>query len=201
MPDIQGVVEKYNVKSGVGRNGKPYALYSVKVNGEFYSNGFNPITPEPKPGDMVKVRYDEVQNGQYTNRNIKLFRIEQEGNGSVEGAGNSSSGVVANQGNGMAWGNASNVAANLIAQLVLADALPLTEAKGKANKAKRMEEFLECYDKLRVKLYKDSQNIDRVLEQHADFGEVETNDPPAIPEAAVEEFDEEENFAEDDLDF
>lgn len=195
MSIIEGVCEQFNAKSGTSKNGKPYTLYSVKVDGEYYSFGFTAPRPAPKQGDTVKIQYDEVQNGQYTNRNVTKFKIVAEATADsiAKATDNSSSG--GSGGNvGMAWGNASNVAATLISEMAKADALPLTGATGKANKAKRFDEFLEIFDKLRTKLYKDSLDIDRVLDQHADFGEVEQEDPPALPEGEVVEEEEEEDI-------
>lgn len=196
MSIIEGVVEFFNRKDGTGRNGKPYTIYSVKVDGSYYSFGFEAPNPAPEKGDRVKIGFETSQNGQYTNNDVKQFKILEKApaDSSAKGNGNTSSGGAGNQ--GMAWGNASNVAATLIAKMVDVDALPLTGAQGKANKAKRFDEFLEMFDKLRVKLYKDSLDIDRVLEQHADFGEVETNDPPELPEGEVAD---EEEFEDDDF--
>ena len=67
------------------------------------------------------------------------------------------------------------------------DALPITAASGKANKAKRYEEIMVIFDKLRVKLYNDAQDIERVLAAHADEGAVEDNAPQPLPEGEIEE--------------
>lgn len=56
---VSGVVEKVNVKRGKGKSGKPWALWSIKVDGEFYSCGFT--KPQCVEGDSVtfKTKYDE----------------------------------------------------------------------------------------------------------------------------------------------
>lgn len=205
MPDIQGTVTDYKVVNRVSKKtGRPFTLYNLVVDGEYYSFGFNAPNPTPQVGDVVKVRFDEVQNGQYTNRNVQQFRVvTPAADNPNKGNAVASSGGGGNQNLGMAWGNASNVAATLVAKMAEVDALPLTQAKGKANSAKRFEEFLEIFDKLRVKLYKDALDPERVIEQHADFGEVEEHDPPALPDTDEEESEEEggDDEWDDDAEF
>jgi hypothetical protein len=74
------------------------------------------------------------------------------------------------------------------------EALPLSAANSKANKAKRYDEFMELFNKLRVELYNDSLDVDRVLERVADAGEVEDNAPPQLPDSQEEEA---EDFEDD----
>jgi hypothetical protein len=46
---------------------------------------------------------------------------------------------------------------------------------------------MELFNKLRVELYNDALDVDRVLERVADAGEVEDNAPPQLPDAQEEE--------------
>jgi hypothetical protein len=196
MTDITGTVQRYNIKNGTGKNNKPYSLYSVQVDGEYYSNAFEPLSPAPEPGDVVKIRFDEVQNGKYTNRNITEFRIETKAADNPDkGNVNSTSGGPVDRDAGAAWGNAGNIAAQLVTKAADVDALPLSAGANKGGKAKRFEELLEIFDKTRVRIYQDSMDIDRVLAKHADEGEVEDNTPPALPDQ--DELDE----IEDDIPF
>lgn len=58
----QGYVQKMSTKQGVGRNG-PWTMYSINVDGEWYSCGFKP--PQCQEGDYVS--FNVVQKGQYKN--------------------------------------------------------------------------------------------------------------------------------------
>jgi len=195
--DIEGTVNEYQIKGGTGKNGKPYAFHNVIVDGVMYQNGFDPIDPAPKQGDLVKIRFTTEQNGKYTNRTIKAFKIVA---GAADNPNKGNTKVPSGGGDlGAAWGNASNVAATVFAALVEAEAIPLSAKGTKGNTAKRFDEAIEIFDKLRVKLFKDSQDIQRVLDQHADFGEVETNEPQPIPDGTVP--DEDGDDFEDDIPF
>jgi hypothetical protein len=79
------------------------------------------------------------------------------------------------------------VASSLLESLVALDALPITGSTGKASKAKRYDEVMEIFDKLRVKLFQDALDISRVLDVHADEGAVEDTKPAALPDGEVED--------------
>ena len=59
---VQGFVEKLSTKQGQGRNG-PWTMFSINVNGEWYSCGFK--APNCQEGQYVE--FDVVQKGQYKN--------------------------------------------------------------------------------------------------------------------------------------
>lgn len=177
--DIQGVIEKFHTKTGRGNKG-PWTKYSAVINGGWVNFGFS--DPGFAEGDEIKVRCEEDQYGLQV-KQAKLI------NKASNGSGNASSGGTSNSANGQAWGNASNVAASLIETLVAVDGLPLTASAGKANKAKRFDEVLEIFDKLRVKLFNDSLDHDRVFDAVADFGVVQDNAPPALPDQEEEDAD------------
>jgi hypothetical protein len=175
---IEGVIEKMHTKSGTGKRGT-WTKYSAVINGGWVNFGFD--NPGYEEGQTIKVQVEEDQYG----KQVKQHRLAdvQVANKPADAPKNTSSGGTGNM--GMAWGNASNVAAALITTLEKVDGLPLTASAGKANKAKRFDETLEIFDKLRVKLYKDSLDPQRVIDMYPDFGEVVTNDPKALPDGEV----------------
>jgi hypothetical protein len=183
MSIIEGLVEKVHTKSGQGKRG-PWTKYSAVIAGEWYSFGFN--NPGITEGDTLKVEFEKGQYG----KDVKQFKKIEGAAAAPQASG--SGGSTASGGtreSGMAWGNASNVAATLICKMADIDALPLSANNSKANKAKRYDEFMELFNKLRVELYADSLDIDRVLDRVADAGEVEDNQPPALPDYEEEEDD------------
>lgn len=58
----KGYVQKLSTKQGQGRNG-PYTMYSMNVDGDWYSCGFKP--PQCNEGDYVQ--FNVTQKGQYKN--------------------------------------------------------------------------------------------------------------------------------------
>ena len=179
----EGVVERVHTKTGQGKRG-PWTKYSAVIAGEWYSFGFK--NPGIEQGDSVKVSYEEGQYG----KDVKQFKKVDSGSpSSANNGGNSGSPASSGGGynsadreRGMQWGNASNVAASLICKMADIEALPLSAANSKANKAKRYEEFMELFNKLRVELFEDSLDINRVMDRVADAGAVEDNTPPPLPD-------------------
>jgi hypothetical protein len=180
--DIQGVIEKMHTKSGAGKNG-PWTKYSAVINDGWVNFGFE--DPGYQEGDEVKVRCEENQYGMEVKQHKLIAKATAASKAATASGGNNSA--------GQAWGNASNVAASLLVTLKDLDALPITAAQGKANKAKRFDETMEIFDKLRVKLFNDSLDPARVLDMVEDFGEVEPNEPQPLPDGDVEEEEEEED--------
>ncbi len=181
MSIIEGMVERVHTKTGQGKRG-PWTKYSAVVAGEWYSFGFK--NPGIEEGDTLKVEFEEGQYG----KDVKQFRkIEGAAPAPQASGAGGSAASSGGSGAGAAWGNASNVAATLICKMADIEALPLSAANSKANKAKRYDEFMELFNKLRVELYGDAMDIDRVLDRVADAGEVEDNQPPALPDYEEEE--------------
>lgn len=178
---VEGVIEKIHTKTGQGKRG-PWTKYSAVIGGDWYSFGFN--NPNMNEGDNVKAEYEEGQYG----KDVKRHKVVSSAPPAPTSAAVSAPGGRAPAANvGMAWGNASNVAANLICKMAEIDALPLSAANSKANKAKRFDEFMELFNKVRVELYEDSLDIQRVLDRVADAGAVEDNTPPELPDVQEEE--------------
>lgn len=209
MADHTGVVEKVYKKHGTNKNGKPYTLYSAKVQGleQWASFGFK--DPEIDEGDVVKLR------GEIDDRNFRVsqHRIETKGEGKPA--------AQARQGGGGKPNFAANAASRdayfkdkekhdreerepriqyqaarkdaleFLQVLAAQDALPITAASGKGNKAKRFEELEEIVDKLTVRFYKDTLTL-RVLERVQDSEEGVA--PVAIPEDVSTEADDLDDF-------
>lgn len=184
----EGTIERIHTKTGQGKRG-PWTKYSAVINGEWYSFGFN--NPRLNEGDNVKVQFEEGQYG----KDVKQHKVLDSSPAPTSPAASSGGGKFvpnADRERGMQWGNASNVAATLICKMADIEALPLSAATSKANKAKRYDEFMELFNKIRVELFNDSLDIDRVLERVADAGAVEEVVPPALPDAEEDEgFDDE----------
>ena len=185
MSTHEGVVKKIHTKTGTGKKG-PWTLYRVLIDDEWYGAGFD--KPKFEEGQTVMVKYEEGQYGREIKRS-KVTNAEKQTTGTgpsaVKGAGYEK---------GMAWGNASNVAATLISKMADIEALPLTAVGSKTTKAVRFNEFMELYNKLRVQLYNDALDVDRVLAKVADAGAVEEEEPtplPNDPELSGEDFDDE----------
>lgn len=166
----EGVVQKIHTKTGQGKKG-PWTLYRTLIGDEWYGCGFD--KPKFSEGDNVEIEWDEDQYGKNVKRSKVLGSAPPTSAPSAPGGG-----TAPTHGVGAAWGNACNVAANLIAAMASVDALPLSAATNKGARAKRFAEFQECFDKLRVELYNDSMDIERVLARVADAGAV-TEEPPA----------------------
>ena len=187
----EGLVEKIHTKTGQGKRG-PWTKYSAVIHGEWYSFGFK--KPEMNEGDNIKVQFEEGQYG----KDVKNFKVIGSGNMDSSSANPSAASRSPgyNSGDrerGMQWGNASNVAATLVCKMADIEALPLSAASSKANKAKRYDEFLHLFNKLRVELFEDSLDVSRVLEKVADSGAVKENTAPALPDL-------EEEISEDNVD-
>ena len=191
---IEGVIEKMHTKSGTGKRGS-WTKYSAVVNGGWVNFGFD--NPGYTEGQSVRLGVEQDQYGMQ----VKRHRLsdEQPENKPADVAGKPTSG--SNRELGMAWGNVSNVAASLIVTMKDMDALPITATAGKANKAKRFAEIMDIYDKLRVRLFADSQDPQRVIDNFPDFGDVETNEPTPLPDGRVDSPEEEEAVEDDNDDF
>jgi hypothetical protein len=181
----QGIVEKIHTKTGQGKRG-PWTKYSAVVGGEWYSFGFT--KPAMNEGDEVKVQFETGQYG----KDVKNFKVIANGAAEVSNAAPAAAPAgkfvpAADRERGMQWGNASNVASTLICKMADIEALPLSAASSKANKAKRYEEFMTLFNELRVELFEDALDINRVLDKVADAGNVETNTPPALPDVDTDD--------------
>jgi len=193
---IEGKITKWHVKEGMGQRG-PWKKFSAIINDGWINFGFN--DPGYKEGDVLKVEVEvDPKFGAQAKQHKKL---EGAAAAAVPApANNSSSGGGGHNGMGAAWGNASNVAASLIVTLKDLDALPLTAAAGKANKAKRYDEVLGIFNKMRVQLFLDAEDPQRVIDMYPDAGAVEDSSPAELPVPEIEEPEEDGGF-DDEIPF
>ena len=63
MGQVTGAIQSIGEKNGTGKTGKPYTMYSVKVNGDWHNAGFD----KPSYGEGQTVSFEMEQNGQYQN--------------------------------------------------------------------------------------------------------------------------------------
>lgn len=178
MSMTEGFVEKIHTKTGNGKKG-PWTRYSALIGGDWYVVGFG--APDFNEGDSVKIEYKDTQYG----KEITRSKVLEADAAPKQSAGGSSGGSTYNptdRDRGMQWGNSSNVAATLICKMADIEALPLTAVGSKATKAARYNEFMDMYNKLRVELFNDALDIERVLSKVADAGAVEETEPAPLPE-------------------
>jgi hypothetical protein len=213
MADYTGTVEKVFKKNGTNRNGKAYTLYSARVTGveQWVSFGFK--DPGINEGDIIKVR------GNVDGNSIKVeqFRVEGKddnfkapppksyggGGGGFKGGGARDEYFKEKEKHDreereprIQYQSARKDALAFIAVLAEQDALPITAASGKGNKAKRYEELEEILDKLTVRFYNDILTL-RVLEKVQDETPTEKvtqlpDNEPVIEEQEDNPFDNEE---------
>lgn len=178
MTEYRGFVVKIGVKQGTGKNGRPWTLYSCKLEGEdgveikdWLSLGFE--KPKFKEGDYVKLDASKNDKG-YLNVEPDSVKVAKNpparagkggGNGGGGDGGNSSRG---NSGKGgVDWNSAFARALELVDMLIKNDALVLSAAKGAGGIEKRRAEIEAMVDKYTVKLYNDSITL-RLLASVAD---------------------------------
>ena len=79
MGQVTGQIESIGEKNGTAKTGKPYTMYSVKVNGTWHGAGFD----KPAYGEGQIVTFEMVQNGQYQNMKKGSMQLSA---GSPQGA-------------------------------------------------------------------------------------------------------------------
>jgi len=214
--DHTGVVEKVFKKQGTNRNGKPYTLFSARIAGleQWASFGFK--DPGISEGDIVKIR------GEIDGNNLKVEQHRVEGKGEVPTKPAYSGKPAYNKGGGnsardeyfkekekhdrdereprIQYQAARKDALEFLSVLAGQDALPITAAAGKGNKAKRFEELEEILDKLTVRFYNDTRSL-RVLERVQDSDEEERTKAEPLPEVEPPQEEAEEESFDDDVPF
>lgn len=198
MTIFKGFVKKINTKEGRGKNGKPWKLYSAKLEKEdgteydqWISFGFS--APSVSEGDYVKLTTEKDDRGYEQVTEAKRLK-----NAPARAAKSSSDGVGTETGSRQSHIHYQSSRKDAIAVLTLLqtqDALPLSNAKTKAGEAKRYEEIMALVDKLTVRFYGDVETL-RVLKSVADEGAV-TADAASLPDDSDEE-DEDEEAAGDE---
>lgn len=222
-------VEKLHQKSGTARNGRPYTLYSLKLqskNGEvlpgWFQCGFQ--APACKEGDFIKLEatpkgdnFEVVAGSIQVSKNppVKPASPVQEpaqGRGGAaapkrstkserfgEIGGYNTEDDIARMTYSAARGHAIEVAKLLIAE----GGIKLVKSDTKAGAASRFDLITETIDKLTVVYFNDSAGL-RKLDTIADV-EPDTEGDGPLPDAEEDEgFEDADDFAtegEDDGDF
>ncbi|MHC4371674.1 MAG: single stranded DNA-binding domain-containing protein [Planctomycetota bacterium] len=174
MSTVVAFVDKVSSKSGTGRNGKPYTLYSLKLMDEsgsalpgWYQNGFD--QPACKDGDYVKLdatpkgdNFEVVKNSIRVSKNPPAKpQSEYEKSNPRKGGGSGGATVKTSDLFGdiggynteddirrMSWSAARSDAISVVELLVEAKALPLPAASSKAGAASRFDIITESVEKL-----------------------------------------------------
>jgi len=200
---VLGFVKKINTKHGTNRNGRPYTLYSCRIQDKdgnelpmWYSLGFK--APPFTEGDYVK--FDAIQKNErqaeVTPASIAISSKPPKAPAASPdspmggGAGNYNS-DAARADRAL---HACRASAIELAGLLLAnDALPMSGAKGKAGTAARFDEILEVVNKLTVQLFRQEiaegyEDTFPILSEYAPEDKI-TEAVISLPEVAYEEGD------------
>jgi hypothetical protein len=205
--EFRGFVVKINTKNGTGKTGKPWTLYSIKLESEdgtelkdWLSIGFD--RPKFKEGDYVKLTAAPNKNGyMQVDANSVLVSKNPPARGGSKGevSGASASTGSSSRGNyskgGVDWNSAVARSIELVDLLIKHDALNLSAAKGASGIEKRRTEIEAIVDKYTVKLYNDVMSL-RLLETVQDPGVPDTAADGPLPAA-----DDVSPEKEDDSDF
>jgi hypothetical protein len=198
MSVFKGFVKKINSKEGRAKSGKPYTLWSAKLENEdgteqdnWISFGFD--KPEIKEGDYVKITTE--QDGKYL-RVTETKRLKNAPARSNKAAPSASGGHVSSTQTSIHYQSARKDAIEALALLIEASALPLTKDTAKAGQAKRYEEVMALIDKLTVRFFHDAETH-RLLTTVVDEGAVEA-DAGSLPEDSDDEDESAEEADEGD---
>jgi hypothetical protein len=182
MSVIEGYLEETDSKSGVGKRG-PWTLYKGKVNGTWYSFGFN--KPPVAKGDYGSFVTAEEKGYQVIKSATKMDAPAQPAPSASPRGDIGHLSATGDRNNSIVYQSSRKDALALVALLITQNALPVSEAKTKAGTAKRYEEIMALVDKLTVQYFYDVntlRNLDRVQDGGADAPA-----PAALPEDAQTE--------------
>lgn len=218
-------VQKINSKSGTGRNGKPYTLWSMKLSDKegnelpgWYNCGFN--APNCKEGDYIKL--EATPKGQNFDVNIASIQTSKNPPARAKSAA-----PAANSGGArattktselfgdiggynteddirrMSYSAARSDAIKVVGLLLENKGLPMSSATGKAGTAARYDEIISMVDKLTVAMFYDAAT-GRKLETVQDVGITEVEGDGDLPDTEPEDDFDDDGFDsgfEDDDDF
>jgi len=208
MSELIAYVDDIQIKTGVGRNNKPYTVYNVLCttkSGESKRIGWGFNAPSFKAGEWIKTStvtndrgYEEYQKNAPVEVKSGPAPTATQGDASSSGTAPGNASPSQTQQN-IHYQNSRTAAIELTGLLLENNALPISSAKAKAGEAKRFEQIIEAVEKLTVQLYNDLDTF-RLFEKHADSGEVvvptEDEIPEEVPEPDVPETD--DAFGDDD---
>lgn len=211
-----GFVQKINTKSGTGRNGKPYTLYSMKLADKdgnelagWYQCGFE--SPPCKEGDYVKLEatpkgnnHDVVKGSIKVSKNpparAKSASAPRSGGGGGTGGGGWSPAKDAK----ITFMSARNAAIETVKILLAEGGLKLRKGDTKAIASANFDLIMESIDKVTVEYFRDviaegHEDELRKLGTVADAGTVtaEADDPVPEDEEVEDEFEADDDGFED----
>lgn len=191
MSIVEGFLTEVESKTGVGKGGKPWAVYRGQIQGHWYSFGFE--KPPVSKGDYVRAEIGTVKGYEQVVRAERITAPEAQkplpgiGQSVNNASGNAANNFVATPSGGYQDRNSSIVyqssrkdALEFVKLLRAEDALPISVAKTAAGKAKRYDELLALVDKITVQFYYDVNTL-RNLERVQDAG-ADGPAPEALPE-------------------
>lgn len=205
MSNFTAFCDNIDIKTGVGRNGKPYTVYNVRcttAEGDNVRLGWGFNAPNFREGQWFKTTVQTNDRGYLEYAKNSPVEVKDgaapaaSGAGSAAGATASSASVTGPASNGrqdsIEYQNSRTAAITLVGHLLAADALPISTAKDKNGRAKRFEQIIEITEKLTVQKFKDLQTM-RLLEKHQDAGVIEVPSVEDLPpeDAAVDLFEDE----------
>lgn len=172
MSTFKGFIAKINSKQGKSASGRPYTLWSIKLENEdgteqekWLSAGFD--KPEANEGDYVEITAEENAKGYLDVKSIK--HLKNPPAKVVAGGTKAPNTHVSTTQTSIHFQSARNAAIAVLGILVAKDALPISAAKTKAGEAARYEEIMALVDKLTVRYFIDAETH-RILESVADEG-------------------------------
>lgn len=200
-----GFVKKLNTKSGTGRNGKPYTLYSMKLADKdgnelpgWFQCGFE--KPPCKEGDYIKLSANPNGNNfDVVKGSIQVSKNSPAAPASVAPSAPQSGGAG---GGGQTqknihYQNSRTAAIELVGLLIENDAIALPAAKNKASASSRFDIITAAVDKLTVRFFNDLESF-RLFDTVADAGEAAAEVEEELPDA--DEFDDEIPFGNEEDD-
>jgi hypothetical protein len=171
----KGFVEDLPVKHGKSKaSGKPYSLWAIKVDGQFYNTAFD--KPTVAVGDYVSITWEKDDRGY----NKVLAHAKETPPAAAAAGPASATNPAGDRNSSIVYQSSRKDAIELLKLMFDVDALPISAAKTAAGKASRFQELKALTDKLTVELFYDVitlRNLDRVQDAGA-----ETSAEAALPE-------------------
>lgn len=210
-------VEKLSTKSGTGSTGRPYTLYSLKLqdkDGEmlagYYQCGFD--APPCKDGDYIKLdATPKGDNWEVVKGSIKVSKnppAKPAAPAQEKSAGKSEGYNSPDRQNSIVYQSSRKDAVETVALLLEHGALKLVKADTKAGAASRFDLITAAIDKVTVAYFNDVTTL-RKLESvadtvvdlsgdgelpDADEEEVESDDFDDLPPAGDDDFGDDDEF-------
>lgn len=219
---IEGVVKKISTKTGKGRGGKAWTLYSFVLGlddgseSEWITFGFDKEPPFEE-GDRVNVGAESDKNGylKYKEGSGRIVSTKPVGSGAATGVSEPQPAARAGTEGAAAPSaispravaedtrqrqivaqHSQEMAIGIVGLLLQHNGLPVTGAQTKAGEAKRFEEIVAAVDKFTIKFHNDVVT-GRLNATVADMGVVSVMAKDAIPPADAKKTGEKTAGADD----